>query len=1029
MSTREGGGAWKTYTSKQVLGSRGAASLIGMFSSPESGDKEKEVYEADLKEAAARRFSGMMWPAEGIPPPDFVEVRVLGPRRATAEEARKDGCDLKRLAFRIVEKRFSLQEIWRRCYFLESKQWTELAGEDILETSESLVPEFIAAQQSKKETFESTAEWFQANNKRRDYEENFAPVGPSWAAVQAQTPVPRQPGIWYMHERQNSEGKHVPFLFFNAFTGKYYRNRSTEVTYVPAKSRWIQTGIPHSSEEHSMKMAHGSVCLPTSSGRKDDMAVILPELSRTASLLKQPLPFMDKPAALFLLVDGLRQSNLAAEWCAKRLHTHLLPRLSAYHSEPEDSELVAVVKEALEHLDNALLESPARYAGCCLALALLLGRRLIICSMGGCRAVVCSPPAPPEEPVAKKGVATRSAWSCRAVEGGLPGHTKLEVTASQRRRRAEAYGPLDFEGRPGDELQAASASQEMLAKEPSDRDRAVRRALRAAHPYAALGLSLAEAVAAGAGKKAVEAFETLLGPGKGDLKTESARSRVKAAGEAIDRMLAQDIFGAQQLAELFYIMDEEGGIVSQQRAAALLALAPGCGEAVANGAVQVRYQAVLSGLAAFCPQDASRGWEILREVMDAAARPATPLWTPPPSSRGVEVASALGLRDLKRPRRLVGLEFSAEIFRIEPGSSCCMLLLTDGGNDITAAQISEAVAEHQGRPKAVATQLAAACHKPGSSKEGSESPSLGILTAFFSLKAPEEAPQPAENEADTKKRKAPEKEVAVVVGPQPGGGMPNRIRVAHILMKWESLTAHDSNARRAARKGRTQADAEKELLKLLQVLNALPHGTPAEGKKLSAKFAELCKAHSDCNSANSGHMADLGWIVPGQSDKDFEAAAFDLPVGAISDIVISQRELTRERVLERRARIDLVRWDARRLPLFGSAQAHARLYAASLAECRRVLRPRGRAQPGAQAPRLALQTDDRAVADRALPVHAAGAKEGCIVRTSKDLGIAWVRHAETRLLFEGDASLLLLSTCVKPLRQEASDTNTTEAPM
>ena len=58
--------------------------------------------------------------------------------------------------------------------------------------------------------------------------------------------------------------------------------------------------------------------------------------------------------------------------------------------------------------------------------------------------------------------------------------------------------------------------------------------------------------------------------------------------------------------------------------------------------------------------------------------------------------------------------------------------------------------------------------------------------------------------------------------------------------------------------------------------------------------------------------------------------------------------------------------------------ANLRLYAASLAECRRVprvvafdasfqraralrevLRPRGRAQPGAQAPRLALQTDDR----------------------------------------------------------------------
>ena len=36
-----------------------------------------------------------------------------------------------------------------------------------------------------------------------------------------------------------------------------------------------------------MKMSHGSVCLPTHSGRKDDLAVILPELARTGSLLKQ----------------------------------------------------------------------------------------------------------------------------------------------------------------------------------------------------------------------------------------------------------------------------------------------------------------------------------------------------------------------------------------------------------------------------------------------------------------------------------------------------------------------------------------------------------------------------------------------------------------------------------------------------------------------------------------------------------------------------------------------------------------------
>ena len=83
---------------------------------------------------------------------------------------------------------------------------------------------------------------------RRDFTENFTPIGSSWALAQLQTPVPKLPGVWYMHERQNAEGKHVPMLFFNAESGKYYRNRCTEIAYVPAKSRWTQTGLPHHTE-------------------------------------------------------------------------------------------------------------------------------------------------------------------------------------------------------------------------------------------------------------------------------------------------------------------------------------------------------------------------------------------------------------------------------------------------------------------------------------------------------------------------------------------------------------------------------------------------------------------------------------------------------------------------------------------------------------------------------------------------------------------------------------------------------------
>ena len=46
-----------------------------MFKNPEPpGSKEKEVREAEEKEAQARHFSGMVWSVVGAPPPDFTVV-------------------------------------------------------------------------------------------------------------------------------------------------------------------------------------------------------------------------------------------------------------------------------------------------------------------------------------------------------------------------------------------------------------------------------------------------------------------------------------------------------------------------------------------------------------------------------------------------------------------------------------------------------------------------------------------------------------------------------------------------------------------------------------------------------------------------------------------------------------------------------------------------------------------------------------------------------------------------------------------
>lgn len=73
------------------------------------------------------------------------------------------------------------------------------------------------------------------------------------------------------------------------------------------------------------------------------------------------------------------------------------------------------------------------------------------------------------------------------------------------------------------------------------------------------------------------------------------------------------------------------------------------------------------------------------------------------------------------------------------------------------------------------------------------------------------------------------------------------------------------------------ADAEKKIKELKATIDATPDAEKA------AKFAELAKENSDCPSGSRG--GDLGFFTHGQMVPEFDKAAFELPVGKISDIV------------------------------------------------------------------------------------------------------------------------------------------------
>lgn len=108
-----------------------------------------------------------------------------------------------------------------------------------------------------------------------------------------------------------------------------------------------------------------------------------------------------------------------------------------------------------------------------------------------------------------------------------------------------------------------------------------------------------------------------------------------------------------------------------------------------------------------------------------------------------------------------------------------------------------------------------------------------------------------------------------------GYKQPDRAHVAHILFKTV---------------GKTDAEAEEIRKKAEDVLKKAKSG---------ANFGDLAKQYSEDTSKDRG--GDLDWIVRGQTVREFEQAAFSLPIGSVSDLVKTQYGFHIVKVIDRQA--------------------------------------------------------------------------------------------------------------------------------
>eukprot|EP00928_Gymnodinium_smaydae_P076153 TRINITY_DN5913_c0_g1_i1.p1 TRINITY_DN5913_c0_g1~~TRINITY_DN5913_c0_g1_i1.p1 ORF type:complete len:843 (+),score=236.49 TRINITY_DN5913_c0_g1_i1:207-2735(+) len=758
----------------------------------------------------------------------FREVKVRGPRRLSRREAMKDGFEL-RDAF-LASGEAEVRRLQRE---LASRTWApgELPRED--------------------------AAVEQAADREMRLRLAQRPSGTGWSR--------KKDAEFFVHT-------HSP-MAYDPKKRQYYTIDEATQQYVPCDP-------PHDPTEYPIGVAAGASLV----GKSDaDLAsparprtILLKELVPTGRAMRKPLFFLDQPASCFVLLEGLRGSA-AVDYCARNVHTKLLSRLSSTLQFWSDALVEGLLNSILEELDAELLQQATTcYDGVSIAVALLLGDRLLVATLGAVRALLRTPRGDlrvlgREHHVAEEGPERQRvdaafgevvpAPSASAGGSGTPASSASASPAASRLALRRALLPRDCSSA----QDAASEIQRVLERAPDS--------------FAVLGFGAEDVADAKTAKAHYRKLALKVHPDKApeDLKdrAKEAFAKVETALERVEALLDADGAAAALLQKLLAAAgDVLDPVLPRAKAIELL----GIEEAATPEEAEKKAKHLRTELAKFGQfadgrlghQDAVRAGRLLDEALEALAAP-----VPREGAclEAVPVTRALGLRDLKRPHAIAVATPRIEAVQLDEVGHYQFALLSSSAAALGDKEIAERLRSFPRQPKLASLVTAQDASKQLADAGASAAACLaGVVVGSFEveLEKAEEAPAaPAAKKARTEQRS-------------------DKVRCLHILLKHKELKMTKDAESMQRMKGkapvsRTAAQAERELLEMQRALLANPN-----------IFHTLARKHSECDTAmQPGQNAgDLGWVSRGTvAIPQLEAAMFALKVYEVSDIIATPRGL------------------------------------------------------------------------------------------------------------------------------------------